>query len=56
MRVPTLDGGYLPWIGGTYPGWGYAPPPRQSNTASTCYAAGGMPLAFIHAGGLSYSI
>ena len=29
------------------PGMGYPPPPtRQSSIASTCYAAGGMPLAF----------
>ena len=28
------------------PGWGYPPPSRQSSRASTCYAVGGMPLAF----------
>ena len=28
-------------------GWG-TPPTRQSSIASTCYAAGGMPLAFTH--------
>ena len=22
-EVPTLTGGYQPWLGGTYPGWGY---------------------------------
>ena len=35
--------------GGTPPpqdGWGYPSPRRQSSTASTCYAAGSMPLAF----------
>ena len=37
--------GVPPWM--EYPphlGWGT--PPRQSSIASTCYAAGGMPLAF----------
>ena len=33
---PGLDGGQL----------GYPPPIRQSSIASTCYPAGGMPLAF----------
>ena len=32
--LPWIGGDYLPWTGGT-PGW-----------ASTCYGAGGMPLAF----------
>ena len=54
---PGLDGGGYPgqvWMvgvpqpgldGGGYPG--YPPPPiRQSSIVSTCYAAGGMPLAF----------
>ena len=27
-------------------GWGFLPPPRQSSIASTCYAAGGVPLVF----------
>ena len=52
---PGLDGGGVPkvptgqvWCGGGYPGtgWGTLPPIRQSSIASTCYAAGGMPLAF----------
>ena len=54
MGGPTLDGGYLTWTRGYLP-WGYPsgwmgipppPPGRQSSTASTCYTAGGMPLAF----------
>ena len=59
--VPTLDGnylpwtgGYLPWMGGTYivwgnplSGWMVVPHGRQSSTVSTCYAVGGMPLAFM---------
>ena len=45
---PGLDGGVLHlrfgWWGGT---WGTLPPTmRQSSIASTCYAAGGVPLAF----------
>ena len=46
---PGLDGGGAPpWpgldVGGT---WGTPHPPiRQSSIASTCYVAGGMPLAF----------
>ena len=57
----TFGGGGTPtqvWMGGVPQGtpWpcldggdgGYTPPPpiRQSSIASTCYAAGGMPLAF----------
>ena len=39
LRIPPV---------GTETGWGYPPPPvrRQSSTASTCYAVGGVPLAF----------
>ena len=33
------------WPGYPHPGMGY--PPRQSSIASTCYAVGGMPLAFM---------
>ena len=40
-------------VNGVYPqpgldGWGYLgyPPIRQNSIASTCYPAGGMPLAF----------
>ena len=42
---PGLDGGLVWMVGGT---WGTPPPPpmRQSSITSTCYAAGGMPLAF----------
>ena len=44
---PGLDGGEYPsqiWmLGGTL---GTPPPIRQSSIASTCYVAGGMPLAF----------
>ena len=39
--VPGPGGYPIPGLGGT-PGT----PPRQSSTASTCYAAGGVPLAF----------
>ena len=55
MGVPPLrlDGGTPPpnldWVPPIRAGWGYPPPPlprRQSSRASTCYAAGGMPLAF----------
>ena len=40
-----------PWLDGVPPqhhhDWmGYPPPIRQSSIASTCYVAGGMPLAF----------
>ena len=41
------------WMVGGYPGyplvrsgWGTPPPIRQSSIASTCYTAGGMPVAF----------
>ena len=54
--VPTgLGMGYPPGPGMGYPprhGMGYPPdlrwgnPPRQISIVSTCYAAGGMPLAF----------
>ena len=59
MGVPTLDRdtylgwGHLPWTGGTYPGQGVPSLIqdrsrwRQTSTVSTCYAAGGMPLAFM---------
>ena len=40
-------GGGVPWVPPTTrTGWGTHPPSRQSSIASTCYAAGGMPLAF----------
>ena len=45
--VPTL-GRYTP-VQGRYPTTRIGPPPptgRQSSTVSTCYAVGGMPLAF----------
>ena len=46
---PGLDGGEHTW--GTPPPpppiLDGVPPPRQSSIASTCYAAGGMPLAFM---------
>ena len=54
--VPTLDGEYLSWTGGTnlgqggtYPELEVPTPPspqRQSSTVSTCYMTCGMPLAF----------
>ena len=51
--IPTFDGGYPPPVrlnGHLLPsGWmGYPSPSsrRQSSTASTCYIAGSMPLAF----------
>ena len=63
--LPWPGGRYLPWPGGptlaamgTYLGWvaptldGGTPAPRQSSTASTCYAAGNMSLGFT-LGGLS---
>ena len=43
-----LDGGY-PWVPPpSRTGWNTPPPPimRQNSIGSTCYAAGGMPLAF----------
>ena len=40
---PSLDGGGYLGYPPTMSGWGYPPPPT---IASTCYAAGGMPLAF----------
>ena len=46
--VPTLDGEGVPTLDGgrnTYP---QVPSGRQRNRASTCYMAGGMPLAFTH--------
>ena len=43
VHWPGLDGGGYPIPG--LRGYPY-PPIRQSNIASTCYAAGGMPLAF----------
>ena len=51
MGYPPRDGmGYPPqtWDGVPPPGHGtgYPPSPRQISIASTCYAAGGMPLAF----------
>ena len=46
--TPSPEMGYLPWTWDGVPpldkGWGT--PPRQISIASTCYAAGGMPLAF----------
>ena len=42
--TPVLDGGY--------PGY---PPIRQNSIASTCYPAGGMPLAFTQEDFLVYS-
>ena len=50
--VPGLGRGGTPsqvWVGGyPVPGLGSPPPPpiAQSSIASTCYAAGGVPLAF----------
>ena len=44
--TPGLDGGGYPrsgWSGGTQ---GNPPTMRQNSRASTCYPAGGMPLAF----------
>ena len=59
--LPTLAGGY-PSIQGRHPSQGRCSPSkvgtpphththtrRHSSTASTCYAAGSMPLAFTHA-------
>ena len=46
MGTPPAGSG---WWGGTPPGLDGVPPPtpiRQSSIASTCYLAGGMPLAF----------
>ena len=46
---PSRPGWGTPNPGMGYPpnlGWGTTPPPRQSSIASTCYAAGGMRLAF----------
>ena len=45
-RVPHPRSGWgVPILART--GWGTPPPPiRQSSIASTCYVAGGMPLAF----------
>ena len=49
---PGLDGVPPVWMVGVpgYPltrtGWGTPPPIRQNSLVSTCYAAGGMPLAF----------
>ena len=61
-KVPTfLARGYLPWVGYPLSGWMEYPLARvgtphlsqgihlrgrQSSTASTCYVADGMPLAF----------
>ena len=55
-RVPSRHGMGYPWdLGWGTPldmGWGTprtldgVPPPRQISIASTCYTAGGMPLAF----------
>ena len=48
--IPSIQDcmGYTPLLART--GWGTPPPPtsirRQSSIASTCYMAGGMPLAF----------
>ena len=51
--IPGLDGGGYPRVPGldrvppTQDWMGYPPPPiRQSRIERTCYAAGGMPLAF----------
>ena len=57
LGVPTLDGGYLLWMGRVclpwmgVPPWsawiGIPPPPhpgRQSSTTSTCYEASSTPL------------
>ena len=43
-----MAGGYPGWVPPTRSGWegGTHPPIRQSSIASTCYAAGGVPLAF----------
>ena len=51
VPFPGLDGGGTPsWgvphLGRAYPLAGEPPPPRQTSTACTCYAAGGVPLAF----------
>ena len=54
--IPGLDGGACP-VGGvpgvplTRSGWwggtqGTPPPMRQSSIVNTCYAVGGVPLAF----------
>ena len=61
--ISGLDGGFpiQDWMG--YPPpiqcWTGTPPPpsrRQSSIASTCYAAGGMPLAFTQEDFLVFSI
>ena len=47
-RVPRVTPDQV-WMVGGYPDqvWmGYPPPIRQSSIASTCYAVGGVPLAF----------
>ena len=46
--IKTWLGYPPPWDGVPPPTWDGVPPlpPRQSSIASTCYAAGGMPLAF----------
>ena len=50
LPQPGLDGWYLgyppPAGSGWWEGTQGMPPTRQSSIASTCYAAGGMPLAF----------
>ena len=46
-RLGLAHGGIPRVPPSTRTGWGTPPPPiRQSSIASTCYAAGGMPLAF----------
>ena len=43
-----MVGGYLGYSPPARSRWGNLPPPiRQSSIASTCYTAGGMPLAFM---------
>ena len=39
--------GYWDWGTSLRQDWGTPPPPRQNSRASTCYVAGGMPLAFM---------
>ena len=55
MRYPSwpgLDGGGYPptmteWVSPTMTGWGTPSPHPPTSIASTCYAAGDMPLAFM---------
>ena len=42
MGVPTLAGGYLPWPGGTYPGWGYLPRLGIPSLAGDTYPGQGV--------------